>query len=531
MRALVSLCLSITSLALLASAACGGDEPATADPQGDSGAQDATPNVPDTSVDAADSSAPVCPTHGFQWATVSQGAGAQVDVRGITRDPAGNVWIVGFATGNATWGGFPLSTDTLGTVFVASLDPSGNVRSARALLPPGVGAPNRIKADAKGNVYVVGNFEGDVTLAPDAGLSSAESQVFLMKLDPTGAIVWARQSTGTGVTVPYGLAVDAAGDVAITGSYIGSTSFGSTAIPSSDKATVAYAAKYTESGDLVWARGWASQSAAGGNGVAANDDGTVVVAGYMSRRIDFDGYVVGTSVQSTTASFVIELDAAGRVRWAADLVAQNEQTDHAHLYAAATDPAGNVYVGGYAAGTIAVRSAVAASPDAGALDGGGAGAVDAGSPITIQAHPPQYDMLLARYDSNGHVVWARNAGAAGVAAEAVDIAANDSTGVFVLGSSYYGQPVFDALTPNHTGLVFLARYDAQGTARWVTGNDGDNDEITRGESRSLAVGAPGSGVFAAGSFTRKWKFGDIAVESDKTNGFDDRMGFVTRICE
>lgn len=518
---------------MLASAACGDDEPAA--PEVDSGPGDAIQTVPEASVDAGDSSAPGCPTHRFEWATISKGAGAQVDVRGITRDPSGNVWIAGFATGNATWGTFPLSTDAKGTVFVASLDASGNARAARALLPPGIGSPNQIKADAQGNVFVVGTFEGAVPLPADAGLSAVTSQVFLMKLDPTGAILWARQSTGDGITVPYGLAVDTAGDVSITGSYIGSTSFTGTAIPPSGGATVAYAAKYQANGDLAWARGWNSASAAGGNGVAANADGTVVIAGYMSRRIDFDGYVVGKSVQSTTASFVVKLDPSGKVRWAAELLANNESTDRANLLTAAADPAGNVYVGGYASGTVALGSAVAATPDAG--DGGDAGAVadagpfEAGAPMTIKAHPPNYDMLLAQYDPNGKVVWARNAGAAGAAAQVVDIAANDSKGVYVLGSSYYRQPVFGALTPKHTGLVFVARYDSQGTAQWLIGNDGDNDDTTRGESRSLAVGTPGSGVFVGGSMTNKWKFGDIAVEGSGTKAFYDRTGFVARVCD
>lgn len=532
MRAFFSLSLLATSsLAIFASAACGDDEPPAA-PAADSGPNDATQPLSDATADVADASGPACPAHRFEWATISKGAGAQVDVRGITRAPNGNVWIAGFATGNATWGASPLSADTLGTVFVASLDPAGNVLAARALLPAGIGSPNRIKADGQGNVYVVGNFEGEVPLPADAGLSSAESQVFLMKVDPTGAVLWARQSTGTGVTVPYGLAVDPAGDVTITGSYIGSTSFGATAIPPSGGATVAYAAKYKANGDLAWARGWASQSAAGGNAVAANADGTAIIAGYMSRRIDFDGFVLGADVQSTTASFVVKLDAAGRAVWAADMVAQSEATDRATLLSAATDPAGNVYVGGYATGTALLGSAVPAAPDAG--DGGDAGSpgpIDGGSRVTITAHPPNYDMLLAQYDESGKVVWARNAGAAGVAAQAVDLAANDSTGVYVLGSSYYGQPLFGSLAPKHTGLVFVARYDAQGNVVWLTGNDGDNDETNRGEARSLAIGPPGSGVFAGGSLTGKWKFGDIPAEGSRTNDFDDRTGFVTRVCE
>lgn len=533
MRALLVLSVPVSLLVTFGVVvACGDDDPAaTPATTTDSGPIVVADGGGDSPVvvDAA----PACPARSFPWATQSKSSGAQVDVRGVARDAAGNVWITGTAAGTVKWDDTPLASAAEGASFVASFDPAGKVRAVYKLMASDIGSAEGIAIDGQGFVYVMGNFEGTATLGTTT-LTSTTSQVFVTKLDDKGAIVWAKQSTGTATTIPYGFAVDAQGNAYVAGTYAGSTTFGTTDLGDSGSATVPFAARYSANGDLTWARGWKTQSAGGVTAITANADGSAVMVGYLSRPITFDSFVAGSGVTSTTGAFVTKLDATGHALWAADLVVKNQGTDRAQLTAVTTDGAGRVYVGGYAQGSVGLASALPGIPDAGP-DAGDASPppFDAG-PITrtdVQGSPPNYDMLLAQYDAQGKLLWARHAGAPGVAAAVTDLAANDDNGVFVLGSKLYGQPKFDAVTPTNTGAMFLTRYDAQGTVQWVVGNDGVNDAPGVGDPRALAVGAPGSGLFIAGSFTDTWTFGMTTLKGGTSINQNERTGFVTRVCE
>lgn len=91
---------------------------------------------------------------------------------------------------------------------------------------PAYWGPDRQVMDAQGNTYVVGRFNGTITLGSTT-LSATQtppnrtgpSDSFVAKLDATGAYQWAVQ-LGDGQTAYIaGLAVDAAGDVYVTGSF------------------------------------------------------------------------------------------------------------------------------------------------------------------------------------------------------------------------------------------------------------------------------------------------------------------------
>ncbi len=103
--------------------------------------------------------------------------------------------------------------------------------------------------DAAGNTYVVGSFNSaKMTLqafgdAPgddgaveerttqkrelnNAGGSAGTEDIFVAKYDPRGNLLWARAAGGSGDDYGAGVAVDASGNVYITGSFTGSAQFG-----------------------------------------------------------------------------------------------------------------------------------------------------------------------------------------------------------------------------------------------------------------------------------------------------------------
>src|SRR5262249_5292200 len=86
---------------------------------------------------------------------------------------------------------------------------------------------NGIAVDSSGNVYTTGEFYGTADFDPGSGtynLTTVASslEVWVSKLDASGNFVWAGAVQSTGYTendYAYSLAVDAAGNVLLTGSF------------------------------------------------------------------------------------------------------------------------------------------------------------------------------------------------------------------------------------------------------------------------------------------------------------------------
>ena len=84
----------------------------------------------------------------------------------------------------------------------------------------------KIISDANGNTYVTGWFTGNMTMGSTSLTVQGNNDIYLAKLDSTGAPIWAVSAGGTGDDRAYGLAIDANGDLYLTGLYSGTATFG-----------------------------------------------------------------------------------------------------------------------------------------------------------------------------------------------------------------------------------------------------------------------------------------------------------------
>ena len=77
------------------------------------------------------------------------------------------------------------------------------------------GLPAAVAIDSSGDCYVAG--VGAITPTPGVFQSARKSGQFVQKFGPTGSVVYATYLGGSGPDVTFGLAVDDAGDVYVTG--------------------------------------------------------------------------------------------------------------------------------------------------------------------------------------------------------------------------------------------------------------------------------------------------------------------------
>ena len=107
-------------------------------------------------------------------------------------------------------------------IFISKLDSLGNFIWAKSIASSSGSSISSMTIDQSANIYMVGGFDGVMDFDPSANtynLTSAGSNVFILKLDSSGNFIWVQQlnDLNTGQLNPYALITDRIGNVYTTG--------------------------------------------------------------------------------------------------------------------------------------------------------------------------------------------------------------------------------------------------------------------------------------------------------------------------
>lgn len=130
----------------------------------------------------------------------------------MTTDAAGNVFLGGVTQG--TFAGN--HRGGLRDAVVIAYDPDGRQTWRRQIGSEGDDNANGITTDAAGNVYVIGNTDGNI------GHVFGGPDAWAVKLDPSGQLVWRKQAGTARTDSGEGIAVDDDGDIYLAGTTDGS---------------------------------------------------------------------------------------------------------------------------------------------------------------------------------------------------------------------------------------------------------------------------------------------------------------------
>jgi len=148
-------------------------------------------------------------------------AGGRGPVVAIRTAPDGTTrWTRTLALGSPSSGRGALATDAAGAVllagrngndaFVVKLDSAGGTAWLRTIATTGVDTANGIAVDAAGDAVVVGSY----------GLGSGGTGTgYVARYDPSGQRVWTTDVNWPGIEVLDGVALDAAGNAYVVGSF------------------------------------------------------------------------------------------------------------------------------------------------------------------------------------------------------------------------------------------------------------------------------------------------------------------------
>ncbi len=238
----------------------------------------------------------------FVWAKSIGGISGSI-INAMTSDATGNVYIAGyfFETHDFDPGAGTFNLTSAGGVdiFISKINASGDFVWAKGMGGTTGDQAISIIADATGNVYTTGSFQGTADFDPGAGtfnLTSADSKVdiFISKLDASGNFVWAKSMGGLSYDIGQSIAVDASGNVYTTGPYGGTVDFDPGAgifnLTPLSSGTVSdfFISKLDASGNFVWATSIGGTLSDKANSIFVDGSGNVYATGYYNGIVDFD---------------------------------------------------------------------------------------------------------------------------------------------------------------------------------------------------------------------------------------------------
>ncbi|HOI96616.1 MAG TPA: SBBP repeat-containing protein [Syntrophobacter fumaroxidans] len=418
---------------------------------------------------------------------------------GMARNAAGGGWVRKYPPQprDVSAGASDVAVDGAGNVYITGgigtgiltvkYDNAGKLRWARKFGSEANAFARHIAMDRSGNVYVGGCI----------GSYAAGTVDFLtIKYNSAGACQWARSynGSGNGVDGIDGIAVDASGNVYVTGSSA-----------TAEFDTFRFATiKYSTNGKRLWVRRYEG-SEIGWNrprDIALDGSGNVYVTGFydtdtghydvVTLKYDADGVLVwekrynDNPGQESDLGYALAVDGSGNVHVVATKALSekscyltlkydtdgNVQWIRRHCCTSdypeadiALDPSGNVYVAGNSRGSDSHLYSFCLKYDASGVrqwirNSHGPGGGDAMmSPMAVDGQGNVYvtgeseglttgmDFATVKYDTGGARQWTRRYNGTGnLDDRATSIALDAAGNAFVTGISYRTDAIFEAVT-------------------------------------------------------------------------------------
>jgi len=259
------------------------------------------------------------PSGNVLWAKEISGNSDDVGMN-IAVSDSGNVYVGGyFYSSNINFGNGITLTGGGNKGFVAKYDSLGNTKWAKKI---GNDVLSGVDVDNVGNVYVTGKYNGPITIGTFPLTNSGSSDVYIVKLSPSGVPLWAKKGGGSLAEFAIDVAVDNIGNVSATGYYRSSNmKFESTNLPlvgvSSADNTDIYVVKYDNAGTLLWAKCGGSDSLDQPTGIDTDNLGNVFIDGYFqSSVITFgDSSLINAGSNPMSDLLIASYDNSGTLVW------------------------------------------------------------------------------------------------------------------------------------------------------------------------------------------------------------------------
>jgi len=414
------------------------------------------------------------------WSWVERGGSALDDgASDVITDANGNLYVTGLFQDTLTVGNVNLVSAGSFDVYLVKYDSAGNVIWAISEGGANFDMGTQLALDNNGNIYLTGGFIADITIGNSSYLSNGGWNMFIAKYDSNGGLLWARNGGGVDYATSGALTIDANNDVYVTGQFHNTATFGSLSL-NGPGGNDLFIVKYEgSSGNELWGTYMGGANYEYGYGIEVNSLGHIYVAGAF-RDTSFFGSQMLVSAGEYDG-YVAKLDNLGNLVW----IQQIGGVGFDYVLNLQMDAAENLYVTGLMEGQADFTSSASLTSNGGS------------------------DMFVAKFDEQGGLIWANHGG--GIDNDAgYDLALNSEGEVFVVGKmenvASFGNGV--SVTGYGNADVLVTKYDESGNIVWAM-----NAGSAGSESAEGIVITPEDKIFVTGGLRGSATFGPYVVNT------------------
>ncbi|HTB31871.1 MAG TPA: gliding motility-associated C-terminal domain-containing protein [Bacteroidia bacterium] len=386
----------------------------------------------------------------LKWARGTNGIPKpETEPGGVSTDGTSDIYETGYFHNTAIFGTDTLyNTRSSWQMYLVKYDINGNVLWAKESSYASNGHNScygfDVASDFSGNAYVTGYFDSTVAFGTDTlkYTGDGDLQVFIVKYDPNGNVIWATGSSGKGdsyVPVSSSVAIDHLGNAYITGWFEDTLKFGANVLYHTKGTNSAFIAKFDKNGNALWARQSVNNTAnASALGISIGVDAlcNAYITGNFTYSVAFGA---DTLRNSTEDVFFNRYDSSGNLRWAKQGIPLSNSKWKGYSLACDTLPSGGGFIIMHGAGV---------------------------PPIILQYGVDTFDLntsshsasVLFQFDSSGNVVCGSVTGEGGE--DDNDGVAVDHAGRYI----YIGGDLADTTVFGNDTLVY--GNEAPFVARW-----------------------------------------------------------------
>lgn len=336
--------------------------------------------------------------------------------------------------------------------------------------------PYSLKTDIEGNTYIAGGFTDTLKVGNLEFVSRGAYDIYLLKYNTNGVLVWAKQAGGTDSDEAYALSLDKSGNIYVTGYFSGTANFSSIQVISNGDRDF-FIAKYDKTGKPVWVKQGGGTSEDYGNAIATDVTGNIFITGIFRGKMNIGD--IKYNSKGDKDIYLIKYNSNGDILWST--TGGGSLADE--TTSIVTDGKGNCYIAGDFEGLAEFNKKMIESIG-------------------------KKDVFLAKYDSDGHIQWLNRGGSATGDEHLSSIATDNSDNLYVTGY-FSGLANFGALELKNKGSydIFLVKYSTDGREVWAKQTGGKGDE----HARALKLDKEGN-IYVVGEFNVDFTFGENNIK-------------------
>ncbi len=342
-----------------------------------------------------------------------------------------------------------------------------------------------IKFDASGNSIIAGFYKGVMDVDPSANNYNLISynnstDFFLAKYTSSGNFLWANGIGGLYNEQIKSMDLDNSGNIYVAGTFSGTVDFDPSlqSYNLSSNAQDVFFAKYDANGNFVWVKKMSSLFSITIFCIDLDLSNNIIIAGQFAGNVDFD-----------PSASVFNLNSAGG---SSDGFIAKYDSNGNHIWSKnfggtnpescsgiITDNLGNIF----ATGTFNSTSNLSPLP----------------TTFTVNSVAFSTDIFMSAFDAAGNFIWAKTIGGSGLETPyqiVLDYNKNILiTGIYYGSGDYDPSPTTNNLSWTGNSDLFIAKYDSTGNYLWANGIGGNYSEY----SNSIVTDNVGD-VYITGSF-------------------------------